>query len=252
MTKGMAKRIGLVAVVAFVAGSTSVLAQDKGRVTSVGDIMKAIHKPHCGGIGELLKGDGPKDDAAWQQMLLHAAMLNESGHLLMQNNRCPSKVWAEATGTLRAGATGVHEAAGNKDVEAARAAFKTLTSACGACHKVYRNPLPDRFANVHALMAGINQPNCAAIGKAIKGDGPADDKAWQTLLTQAALLNEAGHLLMQNERCPDAVWSNAASSLRSASRQVALAARGKNLAGVKKAFGDLTKACGSCHKAHKK
>ena len=94
--------------------------------------------------------------------------------------------------------------------------------------------------------------NQELIGKAIKGDGPADDKAWQTLLTQAALLNEAGHLLMQNERCPDVVWSNAASSLRSASRQVALAARGQNLVDVKKAFGDLTKACGSCHKAHKK
>jgi cytochrome c556 len=252
MTNGMAVRIGLVAVVAFVAGSASVFAQDKGRVTSVGVIMKAIHKPHSGGIGDLLKGDGPKDDAAWQQMLLHAAMLNESGHLLMQNDRCPSKVWAEATGTLRAGATAVHEAAGNKDVEAARAAFKTMTSACAACHKAHRNPLPDRFANVHALMAGINQPNCGAIGKAIKGDGPADDKAWQTLLMQAALLNEAGHILMQNERCPDAVWSNAASSLRKASHKVALAAKGQDLAGVKKAFGDLTKSCGACHKAHKK
>lgn len=225
---------------------------DAARVAIVKHIMKGIHQPHCGGIGELLEGDGPKDDKAWDELALHAALLNESGHLLMQNQRCPSAVWAGACAKLRTGASAVFAAAAKKDAGAARAAFKNVTASCGACHAAHKNKLPERFAGVKHLMAGLNQPNCGAIGEAIKGDGPKDDDAWAAVFQQAALLNEAGHLLMANNRCPDSTWAGAATALRQAAGKIGQAARARNLEGMRTSFRQLIKACGACHKAHKK
>jgi hypothetical protein len=101
------------------------------------------------------------------------------------------------------------------------------------------------------LMKGLVQPNCGGLGEGLKA-GPADDKAWEDLATKAALLNEASYVLMDDGRCPDADWANAATALREGSAAVLAKLEAQDAAGAQEAFSSVTQSCGACHKAHKK
>jgi len=109
-----------------------------GRIAEVKHIMAGIHKVHCGPTVEMTKGDGPKDDKGWAELEMHAAMMNESGHVLMQNNRCPGAEWAKACAILQSGSEAVFKAAQAKDLSAAAVAAKKMTASCKMCHKVYK------------------------------------------------------------------------------------------------------------------
>lgn len=108
-----------------------------------------------------------------------------------------------------------------------------------------------RLALTKQIMGGLVRPNCAALGKGTE-KAPKDDKGWAALATNAALLNEAGHLLMDDGRCPDGDWADAAKTLRECSAAVLEAIENKDAEGAQGAFKAMTKACGACHKAHKK
>lgn len=257
-------------------------AASPDRIVSIRHIMAGIHAPNCGGIAEMLKGEGPKDDKAWDTLAMHAGLLNESGHLLMENKRCPDAVWAEATAQLRRGSLAVHAAAGKHDLNAAKDAFKEVTASCGACHAKHKNaakapptaaaepakpapppaakpagetpkpPAEARVASVRHVMAGINGPFMGALVAALKDAGPADDKQWSDVGFRSAMLNEAGYLLMENNRCPDQVWKDACTALRENAAKVAQAAGMKNLIDARSGLEGMQGACGSCHKVHKK
>lgn len=108
-----------------------------------------------------------------------------------------------------------------------------------------------RLATTHQLMEGLVAANCKALGDGLKST-PADDKAWKHLATNAALLNEASYILMDDGRCPDAVWAGAATKLREGSAEVLGKLEAKDVDGAKAAMKSMTQACGECHKAHKK
>ncbi|MGE0758173.1 MAG: hypothetical protein AB7F89_17080 [Pirellulaceae bacterium] len=108
-----------------------------------------------------------------------------------------------------------------------------------------------RAALTKQIMSGLVQPHCAALGKATK-EAPADDKAWETLAANAALLNEASYLLMDDGRCPDGAWAAAAKQLREGSAAVLAKVEAKDAQGLAAEFKNLTQSCGGCHKAHKK
>jgi len=101
-------------------------------------LMRGITQPNCKGIGELLKASGPADDKAWETLVCHASCLNELSFALVQDGRCPDGVWAGAAKSLGEGSGAVLAAAEKKDVEAARAAFKTVTDACKSCHDAHK------------------------------------------------------------------------------------------------------------------
>lgn len=101
------------------------------------------------------------------------------------------------------------------------------------------------------LMSGLVKPNCAGIGETLK-EPPKDDAGWAALATKAALLNEASYLLMDDGRCPDGAWADAAKALREGSVAVIAKIEAKDAEGAKTEFQTLTKACGACHTAHKK
>lgn len=105
-------------------------------------------------------------------------------------------------------------------------------------------------AETKYLMRGVNQPNCAGVGKLLK-DGPADDKAWDTLACHAAILNEMSYVLMSDGRCPDGTWASAAKELRAGSAALLEAAEQKNVDAARTAFKQVTASCGACHTAHK-
>lgn len=108
-----------------------------------------------------------------------------------------------------------------------------------------------RPATTKQLMAGIVQPNCAAIGAAVQA-APADDKAWEAIATNAALLHEISFTLMEDGRCPDAAWAGAVTAMRTASESLLAKAAAKDHAGLAAEFPKLTESCGACHKVHKK
>jgi hypothetical protein len=101
------------------------------------------------------------------------------------------------------------------------------------------------------LMAGLNGPNCSALGKGLKA-GPADEEAWENLALNAALLNEASYILIADGRCPGADWADAATVLREESQKVLNDIDARNLEGARAAFAAMTKSCGACHSKYKK
>ncbi len=109
-----------------------------------------------------------------------------------------------------------------------------------------------RAAATRYLMRGVVQPNCAGLGKLLEGTGPADDKAWDTATCHASCLNEVSFLLMDDGRCPDGVWAEAAkTTLREGTAEILAACEKKDAAAASAAFKKTTQACASCHKAHK-
>jgi cytochrome c556 len=108
-----------------------------------------------------------------------------------------------------------------------------------------------RPAATKQLMKGVVQPNCGALAAAFK-KGPADDKAWDTVSQQAAVLNEMSYVIMDDGRCPDKDWADAAKALREASAKVLAASKEKSADEAKAAFKGVTDACAACHKVHKK
>lgn len=226
------------------------------RVATVEHLMEGIQQPHCGAIAALLKDSGPKDDKGWSELAEHAAILNESGHLLVENQRCPDAVWAGAAGAQQKSAADLFAAAEKKDMPAAEAAFKGVTGACKTCHAAHKKPpappVSERPALIEHLMEEITKPNCASLGKLLKDAGPSDDASWAAVVRHAAILNEAGHLLMQNGRCPDAAWAQACGKLREQSSRVIRAGTQKDIGQAREAFTGVTGACGDCHKAHRK
>ena len=107
-----------------------------------------------------------------------------------------------------------------------------------------------RLALTKQIMGGLVQPNCKALGDGTK-EAPADDKAWAALATNAALLNEASYILMDDGRCPDGDWAGAATKLREGSAAVLEKIEDKDVEGAAAAFKTMTEACGACHKKHK-
>jgi cytochrome c556 len=101
------------------------------------------------------------------------------------------------------------------------------------------------------LMKCVMKPSCDAL-KAGLDKGPADDKAWGVMGLHAGLINELSYSLMEDGRCPDGVWANAASkTLRDNSADLMKAADEKNLDNARGSFKAMTGACAACHKAHR-
>jgi len=101
-------------------------------------LMAGISKPHCSALGGQFKDSGPADDKAWDAAACHAACLNELSYALMEDGRCPDSFWAEGAKQLREGSALVLSAAKQKNLSAAKSAFKSLAEGCATCHKAHR------------------------------------------------------------------------------------------------------------------
>jgi len=108
-----------------------------------------------------------------------------------------------------------------------------------------------RPATTEAIMKGLTKPQSTMVKDQLK-DGPASDEQWEELAMHAALLNEISYLLMDDGRCPDAIWADAASkTMRQASADLINAAQARNLEHARTAFGAMMKSCKACHEKHK-
>jgi len=109
----------------------------------------------------------------------------------------------------------------------------------------------ERPLKTEQWMEAVHKVHCGAIKKGLKA-GPSDDKAWKEIALHAAMMNESSYVLMADGRCPDGVWAGACKTLRAGSNAVLQAVEAKDVDAGLAAFGAMTKACGACHKAHKK
>jgi cytochrome c556 len=110
----------------------------KTRFAPTVTLMQGIMNPNCEALAAVLKGEGPKDNRGWNKVDLHATILNEMSYVVMDDGRCPDNVWKGAAEILRTCSIKIVASAQQKDVKAAQAAFKKLTSACAICHKAHR------------------------------------------------------------------------------------------------------------------
>ena len=71
-------------------------------------------------------------------------------------------------------------------------------------------------------------------------------------MNRSTILQRKGLLLVEDGRCPDGVWAEAASkTLRERSADVLKAIEAKDAAAAKTAFEKVTKSCAACHEKHK-
>jgi cytochrome c556 len=130
--------IGIGVGFGLMAGTATAQKKGKSRAAATKYLMRGIQQSHCKALGDLLKDAGPADDKAWDTAACHASCLNEMSYLLMDDGRCPDGVWKGAAEGLREGSAAVLAAVEKKDLEATRAAFKSVTGSCGACHKAHK------------------------------------------------------------------------------------------------------------------
>jgi cytochrome c556 len=125
-----------VVALALVAGNAEAQkTKGKTRAALTKQLMKGFVAANCGDLGKLLKAE----QLNWEDVALKAALLNEAGYVLMDDGRCPDGDWANAAKAIQGASVEVLAAAEKKDLEAANAAFKKLTTdGCAACHKVHK------------------------------------------------------------------------------------------------------------------
>ncbi|MBT4864301.1 MAG: hypothetical protein HON53_04160 [Planctomycetaceae bacterium] len=129
--------VAAVACVGLMLGSVSAQkkAKKKARVADPHQLMEGLVFPNCKALGGALGAEKTN----FKEIAMRAALLSESGHVLMADGRCPDGVWAGACKVLRESGAEIVAKAKAEDKEGAAAAFKTLTSkGCGACHKVHK------------------------------------------------------------------------------------------------------------------
>lgn len=105
-----------------------------------------------------------------------------------------------------------------------------------------------REVTTKQLMKGFVSVNCGDLDKALK----EKEINWDDVTLKAALLNEAGFVLMDDGRCPDKDWAAGAKAVRESTKKLLESAAKKDLENVQASFKTLTsEGCATCHKAHR-
>jgi carboxymethylenebutenolidase len=111
------------------------------QVATITDLMRSVNAP-TGLRGELARslGDEPKDDNEWKAVRSRAALLAETGNLLLDRTppRGEPTVWQRSVAAYGLAAKSLVTAADRQDYAAALTALKQLTTSCGACHLKHR------------------------------------------------------------------------------------------------------------------
>lgn len=111
-------------------------------------------------------------------------------------------------------------------------------------------PGKSRLASTRQIMTGFVHPNQLAIEK-VAQKPLYDAKSWEMLGANAAMLNEASYILMEDGRCPDADWEKACQKLRTGSAALLAKIEARDAAGVATEYKAMAEACVACHAAHR-
>lgn len=142
--------------------------------------------------------------------------------------------------------------------------FLVLVAALGACSKPAQRaiaPSPyDTTIPVHDLMVDVVEPNADAVWKAsgaivdLKGVhdlAPTTDAGWAAVHDNAAVVAEAGNLLLLPGRTrPGRTWTRQAHALTELGLAAMKATSAKDEAAMLRIGGELDGACDGCHEVY--
>ena len=116
--------------------------------------------------------------------------------------------------------------------------------------------LAEKGAGLEDFMLVVHGPQGlkTQIKEALKGSGPADDKAWKTVRARAAVvtfLTESILLKAAPEKGDKASWKTKVNDYYKLTRAITGAAGEKDLSRANTELKKLEKSCDACHKAHK-
>lgn len=115
-------------------------AQKKGKTRPLtsSQLMAGLVKPQLVVLQEGLK-EAPANDEAWKKLATAAALLNESGHIMMADGRSPDgDTWEQACRILDEGTQKTLKLIAKKDTEGARESIAGITASCKHCHTEYK------------------------------------------------------------------------------------------------------------------
>ena len=113
-------------------------AADGKRPLSVHHLREYMTKPHSDGIKAGLEA-GPADERAWRKLVVHAAMVNESAHMLLQGDRNVDETWTEAAEAMRDGTVQLIEKLKAQDQEGSQETYLAMKQAsCAVCHAKHK------------------------------------------------------------------------------------------------------------------
>jgi cytochrome c556 len=108
-------------------------------VASTKQIMAGVQKPAMDSLNAMMKAGGPKDEKEWAQAQQNAALLAETGQLILMGARPKDQdVWLKTGTTLSESASAAAKAAEAKDLDAFKASLGAVAKACRGCHTVHK------------------------------------------------------------------------------------------------------------------
>lgn len=126
---------------AFTLTTDQVTAQKKGksRPMTTAQLMSGLVKPQLVSVqGHVAEDKTPEGEDGWKALTTSLALLNESSYTMMEDDRCPDKIWADACEILRkATETGLQQAA-KKNAAGVRESIAGITASCKACHTEHK------------------------------------------------------------------------------------------------------------------
>ena len=125
-----------------------------------------------------------------------------------------------------------------------------LVAACAKAVAARPHKGKSRLATTQQLMDGMVHPNYLAIERATK-ESRVDPVAWRALANNAALLNEASYLIVDDDRSLGADWDKAARQLRTGSAELLVKIAARDKTEMESVLKVTAKACNDCHTAHR-
>ena len=126
---------------AFTLLSSPVTAQKKGKVRplTTAQLMSGLVKPQLVAVqGHVAEEKAPESDEDWTALTTSIALMNESSYIMMADDRCPDKIWADACEVLRKATEAGLQSAAQKDAAGVRESLAGITASCKACHAEHK------------------------------------------------------------------------------------------------------------------
>jgi hypothetical protein len=108
-------------------------------VASTKQIMAGVQKPAMDSINAMMKAGGPKDEKEWAQAQQNAALLAETGQLILMGARPKDQdVWIKTGTVLSESASAAANAAEAKNLDAFKTSVAAVAKSCRGCHTVHK------------------------------------------------------------------------------------------------------------------
>jgi cytochrome c556 len=110
----------------------------EARVAKITHIMNGFQKPNMTKLSLASRRAAPETDKDWAEIEATAALLNETGFLLIEAGRSKDDVWNQAAADLRAASAQVAQGAASKNFDAVKGGVPKIAASCQSCHDAHQ------------------------------------------------------------------------------------------------------------------